>query len=276
MSAEIYYFSGTGNSLHVAKELQKRLPDSVLIPMVKLFDADGIKVNGETAGFVFPIHFTTIPMMVKDFIKKLDFSTAKYVFAIATRAGTPCNTAFTAIERALKNKGKSKVLDSYLTLNMANNDSKFDNWHQITEDELAKFEADVQASLDEFQKIIMKNEKYRKEDTGITVPISPALEHIGAFMAGLRGYSGEDFYTDDRCTGCGICEEVCLSGKIRLLEQKPEWQKKSPCFLCYACINYCPKHSIQIESKKYMKIYTEKNGRYHHPGAAAEDISAQK
>jgi flavodoxin len=27
MGIEVYYFSGTGNSLHVAKELQKRIPE---------------------------------------------------------------------------------------------------------------------------------------------------------------------------------------------------------------------------------------------------------
>ena len=37
MSTEIYYFSGTGNSLFIAKELQKRLPDSMLIPIVRVF-----------------------------------------------------------------------------------------------------------------------------------------------------------------------------------------------------------------------------------------------
>lgn len=32
VTTEIYYFSGTGNTLHVSEELQKRLPDSTCIP----------------------------------------------------------------------------------------------------------------------------------------------------------------------------------------------------------------------------------------------------
>ena len=32
---EIYYFSGTGNSLFIAKELNKRLPESKKIPIVQ-------------------------------------------------------------------------------------------------------------------------------------------------------------------------------------------------------------------------------------------------
>ena len=51
---EIYYFSGTGNSLYVAKELQKRIPETNLIPIVSLLSKDIIKTDGETVGFVFP------------------------------------------------------------------------------------------------------------------------------------------------------------------------------------------------------------------------------
>ncbi len=92
---ELYYFSGTGNSLHVAKELQKRIPETNLIPMVSLINNDVVETRGETIGFVFPIHFTTVPMIVKSLISKLDLKSAKYIFAIATRQGTPCSTAFT-------------------------------------------------------------------------------------------------------------------------------------------------------------------------------------
>jgi flavodoxin len=37
---EIYYFSGTGNSLNVARELQKRIPKTDIIPIVSLLNKD--------------------------------------------------------------------------------------------------------------------------------------------------------------------------------------------------------------------------------------------
>lgn len=43
MSTEIYYFSGTGNSLHVAKELQKRIQDTKLRPIVNHLKKNIIK-----------------------------------------------------------------------------------------------------------------------------------------------------------------------------------------------------------------------------------------
>lgn len=56
MGTEIYYFSGTGNSLHVAGELQIRIPDTKLLPMVSLLNKNVIETKADIVGFVFPIH----------------------------------------------------------------------------------------------------------------------------------------------------------------------------------------------------------------------------
>lgn len=65
MNTEIYYFSGTGNSLHVAKELQKRIPEVNLIPIISLSDKNSIEINSEAVGFIFPIYMTSIPVPVR-------------------------------------------------------------------------------------------------------------------------------------------------------------------------------------------------------------------
>jgi hypothetical protein len=38
---EVYYYSGTGNSLHIARELQRRIPEVKLLPLLRFLDADG-------------------------------------------------------------------------------------------------------------------------------------------------------------------------------------------------------------------------------------------
>ena len=72
MNAEIYYFSGTGNSLHVAKELQKNIPEFRLVPIISLVDRKSVKSNGEIVGFVFPHYASVLPKVVHKFIKKID------------------------------------------------------------------------------------------------------------------------------------------------------------------------------------------------------------
>ncbi|MFH1639167.1 MAG: EFR1 family ferrodoxin [Chloroflexota bacterium] len=271
---EVYYFSGTGNSLFVAKELQKRVPGVNLKPMVSLLTMDVIETVGETVGFVFPVHLTTVPAPVKTFIRKLDLKSARYIFALATRCGTT-HRAFLDIQKWLKQKGKS--LDSYFTLNMANNDPKFD--YQVpTKEEIARLESVFQDRLDSIQKIITAKEKYHEKDTQVITPVSSAILRLIPLIMFLTGHvgSGQELYADSKCKGCGTCAKVCLSRKIMMVDEKPVWQKNIRCYLCGACLTYCPVQAVQIKPNRFPKISTENKGRYPHPYATADDIARQK
>ena len=263
-SIGIYYFSGTGNSLYVAKELQKRIEGAKLIPVISRLDREVVETDAETIGFVFPVYFSAIPVPVKNFIKKLDLKSAKYIFAAATRIGTS-HSAFMAIDKILKSKGQR--LDSYFSLNMPGNDPKFD-YKVPTEEEIARLEAVVQKRLDSIQSIIKNKEISREKDVDCTIHIP--FVGILSSLAALIDISKDNLYCDSKCTGCGICEKVCLAHKIKMADGKPEWQDNVKCYHCAACLNYCPVQSAQIKS------HTEKNGRYSHPYAAVEDIAMQK
>ena len=119
MSTEIYYFSGTGNSLHVARELQKRIPETKLIPIVSLLNKENIKTGADTVGFVFPIHLAMIPWPVMEFLSKLDLNSGEYIFAAVTRIGTR-HRAFKDLEKILKKNDRG--LGTFFNLNMASND----------------------------------------------------------------------------------------------------------------------------------------------------------
>lgn len=127
---------------------------------------------------MFPILFVSIPIPVKKFIKKLDLKSSKYVFAIATRMGTP-HSAFAGIEKILKKKGKS--LDLYLTLNMAGNDPKYD-YKAPTKKEIAALESVVHYKLDSFQKTVLNKRKNREKDIDITAPVPSLLVKLIPFI----------------------------------------------------------------------------------------------
>jgi ferredoxin len=271
MSTEIYYFSGTGNSLYVAEELQKLIPGASLIPIVRLLSKDVIETDGEIVGFVFPVHLTTAPIPVKLFFRKLELKSAGYIFALATRGGTT-HRAFIDIKKLLRKKGKK--LDSYFTLNMFNNNMTVENnWVPPTVEEIAKMESVVQDKLESIQKIIKNREKRREKDTQVVSPLPSVLIRLIPLLMVFLDVLGprESFYSDSKCTGCGICEKVCLSRKIKMINNRPLWQKNVRCFMCRACLNYCPEQSVQIKS-----TYTDRNGRYSHPYATAGDIAQQK
>lgn len=156
---------------------------------------------------------------------------------------------------------------------------------QITPEKIARLESEAQKRLDSIQQIIVDRETHRMEDlSSVTTPPSfmvsllpiinllvPVLLPLGKLVE-----SKFDFYTGSRCTGCGLCETVCLAQKIEMVDGKPVWPKGAACYGCFACFNYCPEQSIQIRSKWYLKSYTEHNGRYHHPTISAHDIAEQK
>lgn len=276
MSAILYFFTGSGNSLFVAGELQKRIPESELVPIVSLLERDVIESQAEIIGIIFPVHGLTLPVPVKKFVGKLRVNSNQYLFVVATRAGTWHN-AFTEIDKTLKKRGKN--LNACFTLNMASNNPKFKNFKPATLEELAHLEADVLKRLDSIQKIVVNRENVReKAEDGMISPIGNVTKNLALFGMVLmeRSRANNYFYANSKCVGCGTCEKACPSRKVKMIGNKPVWQRDVTCFFCYACVNYCPKKAVQIKSKIYMKSYTENNERYTHPYATAYDIANQK
>ena len=68
-TTSIFYFSGTGNSLMVARHLADSLGDSELIPISKVIDSE-IDLTSEKIGLVFPVHISGIPEIVNTFIQQ--------------------------------------------------------------------------------------------------------------------------------------------------------------------------------------------------------------
>jgi len=282
MTTDIYYFSGTCNSLFVARELQKKLPGSRLIPIVSLLQQDLIPTTADTIGIVCPLHGMTIPVPVKKFIEKIRSKSSPYIFAVVTRGGTDCY-AFSAMNKILRPKGF--LISGQFILNMATNDPKFEVYDIPTGEELDKKKIEIQKELDVIQEKILNRKIIEAKD----VPLDGLKDHYSIFAAWVMKHLillamrvaekfgvNDYFYSDDKCTGCGTCERVCLSGKIRLVDHKPVWVNEAGCHLCYACLNFCPRQAVQIKTKWYMKSYTPQNGRYPHPYASVQDMVAQK
>jgi len=267
MSTEIYYFSGTGNTLHVSKELQNRLPKSSLIPIISLLKKEKIKANAEKVGIVFPIHALTFPWPVKDFLQNIDLTSASYLFAIATRECFA--TVFSKIDKLLANQNRS--LNACLSFEMPTNYiPMFDLYSQ---EKIDAVESKMLEKLDSFADVINNSGTFRPKDNPIFFGLSHVVYPVITYLFHKRRFPNMErsFYADNNCSGCGICEQVCLSNKIKLVDKKPVWQENVKCTYCFACLHYCPNYAIQIKGKN-----TVTRGRYHHPDISAKDILNQK
>ena len=83
MNIGIYYFSGTGNSLYVAKDIAAKT-GGTLFPIASIMDCDVIKIDAEVIGMVFPVYYNELPLIIKRFTEKLDNIEHKYIFAVCT------------------------------------------------------------------------------------------------------------------------------------------------------------------------------------------------
>jgi NAD-dependent dihydropyrimidine dehydrogenase PreA subunit/flavodoxin len=284
VSTEIYYFSGTGNSLHVAQELQERIPEARLFPILSLVNQETVTTSGGKVGFVFPHYASSLPKIVHEFVQKLDLTGAHYLFAIVTRGRTE-TMALRQMDAILKEKGRR--LDSFFVLTMPSGSAPMVKGYAeiISEERVDRLESEMLARLDSIQRIIVSQQTSRERDTGdklqtppLLVPFLPLLRAVSPLLVrfGKRVESSFDFYYDEKCTGCGVCEKVCLAGKVQMVGERPVWQEATRCHGCFACLNYCPLESIQVESSWYLKSHTAQNGRYHHPHVGAQAIARQK
>ena len=251
MKTTIYFFTGTGNSLSVAQSLCKNLKDCELVSIASIWEDEIIKSTSEKVGFVFPLYYAGLPKIVKDFINKMDFSNSEYFFTVVTSAGDITDYPLYQIERILVKKSNKQNAGFFIS--MPNNYIIGYDIHP-KEKQLEFFEI-ADKKINELVKIIEEqgdriridsSENKRKRKAKFNQEFHDSVNQ-----------NDKNFYSDENCNSCGICEKICPVKNIFLVDGKPEWQHK--CQQCLACINYCPEKAIQFGSQ------TLKTQRYHHP-----------
>jgi ferredoxin len=249
MKTTIFYFTGTDNSLKVAKDIADGLGETELIPISKAIKSD-IKLTADRIGLVFPVYMWGMPSLVVDFVNKLSASD-KYFFAVATYGGSEGATSVQAQE-LLKKRGIELSLG--FSVLMPGNYTPLYGAISI-EKQLNMFDKS-RGKIESIVESIKKGEKGIIEKGNILINI---------FLSGLMyklsmpriHKMDKKFFADESCTKCGICEKVCPVGNIILKDGIPSWNQK--CEQCLACLQWCPVSAIQ-----YGKA-TIGRRRYHHP-----------
>lgn len=125
METEIYYFSGTGNSLSIARDLAK-ITNGKLIPIASVIGKESIDIKSERFGIVFPCYLAQqfgIPLIVENFVSRLTNISSKYIFAICTCGGFENVNALPTLKRLnrlIKLKGGKLTAEFSVKLPMNN------------------------------------------------------------------------------------------------------------------------------------------------------------
>ena len=256
MKSTIYYFSGTGNSLDIAKKIGAAVePQAELISIARLIQETEIHEESDIVGFVFPIYMGDAPWVVKDFVKKTRFLADPYIYAVATYNGNQRNCL--PIFRGLI-EIRSQILALGETILMPGN-------AKISSPEAN--EKRLNASEEECQTIAQKINS--KAKATILPDVTMAKNEILGSPRKKLNLAFTQFKVSSLCNSCGTCQRICPMCNVELQEGKPIWKKQ--CAACLACFHWCPKKAIT-----FRLPFLGNRPRYHHPDITIKDIAAQQ
>lgn len=239
---KIFYFTGTGNSLYVAKEIGGELHS---IP--KMLKENILNFEDDAIGFVFPCYCFGLPRIVSDFLKKSKF-TANYFFAVMTY-GKMAASGLNHIEEIAKKSGikfdytnEILMIDNYLPL--------FDIIDELNTEKNKNTDENLKNIV-----IDITNKKNYLTRKGLfSVFVSKIIHTTYKFL-----YSNNDkqFIVNNNCEACRICEKVCPKNNIIFKNDRPQFQHN--CDSCLACIHHCTKTAIHLKGEKSPKRFINKN-----------------
>lgn len=255
MKNEIYYFTGTGNSLATARKLAALLDESRLHSIPQALAAD-TPPEGSRLIIVCPIYMHYIPHMVVRFIRGIE---AAESVAVILSGGGEIGGGVGRLKALFRKQGLPLTLVANLPM-----PSNYTPYGATPEDKKKEILRQADDQIEKIAGQIQRGESsLHKNPKALAQSLFPGiLYRMGwSFIPQMdRGFSVED-----GCTQCGLCARVCPAGNITLTEGKPQWQGR--CEQCFACLQLCPVEAIQYGKK------TRGVPRYRHPDVSAADLT---
>lgn len=262
MNTELYYFSGTGNSLYICKALKAHLEsihdESVsIIPVAILNDSKKVNSNADRIGIVYPTYDLDAPKIVKRFAKKLAVSGTPYVFLYISSGGVPGNSAY-SIKKML-NKNNIAISNAFSA---------------IYPDNSVVFPISAEENINK----ISFSKKQHKKDAETIYSLDTQLNNslcnfsLKSYLTGklydiitLNYYGFKKIKASSACNSCGLCASVCPAKNIDIINGNPIC--KENCEMCFACIHICPMQALH-----YKRMPIRDNYQYRHPDITVKEI----
>lgn len=229
MKETVFYFTATGNSLYVAKQLEET-PISIA---QKIHEKQKV-YQAEKIGVVCPVFGHQVPTLVKEFLENATFETP-YFYMILTY-GNRHGGATELAEKMLKERN---ITPAYMNVLLM-----VDNF-------LPGFDMNQQKTLDkkveEHMKMIQEDIKNCRH---YMPPVTDAHRAVHKEYLKRMAKMPKDMWLNlyritEECIGCEICTKVCPKGCFTMQGQRSVWHSKG-CITCMACIHGCPMMAIQM------------------------------
>ena len=298
--ATIYTFSGTGNSLAVARDIAAEI-DGRLVPIpavmtretgqaesrpaesgASMEPEETVRPETEVVGLVFPVYFEPhggLPQIIKRFAAKLAGLESRYIFALCTY-GSASVAALDSLADLIRSRGGR--LSAGFTVNMPENiypafarrrhARMFETWRSRVDDVCARIRRREAVELHLPNLLVGRAYGLVRR---VARPVLPLLRGVAIGQlqriaeSPLEDYDeliplvDHGFRVDERCNRCGVCVDVCPVNNIRMTDAGPSWMHR--CEFCLACLHWCPRHAIG--SRAVMSPLS-----YHHPEVRLSDM----
>ena len=242
MRNRVFYFTGSGNSLAIARSLAEGLGETEVLPIAKsLGGFEG--TTEERIGIVSPVYSWGPPRMVAEFLKRFRTEPSQYVFAVSHCSGT-YGATLRRIKRSLRSVG-SRLSAGFVVR------------HDVHVLQPGGDEIGVIRFAQRLNKVVPSTFSEREDEllhaigskvdheievSNWTSAMFGQLMHPGAMMGFKRQDKG--FTANDACVSCGICTRICPRKNIHLVDGRPTWHQD--CEACNACILWCPQTAIRL------------------------------
>ena len=244
----VFYFSGTGNSALVARQIAESLGDEMVSinqclkeKETKIFRAE------EPLIFVAPTYAWQMPKVVHRWIQESGFQDRQKAYFVLTCAGSIGNAAAYAKKLCLE---KNLLFCGLAPVIMPNN-------YVALSDTPDKKECDeilekAREQTDELIALIQQDRPFPESHASFKEKMSSGPVNTLYYSLFVHD---QGFAATDACVSCGKCQKRCPLDNISMENGRPLW--KGNCTHCMACIGGCPAEAIEYKksSKNRRRYY---------------------
>lgn len=240
----ILYFSGTGNTEYLAKNLSQILEDEVVDLFSYIKNNKNKDFHSEKPLILLsPIYGWRLPRFLSRYLKKCKFSFNRDIYVIVNY-GDSAGNADKYIREDIKTLGLNykglygiKMPENYLMLFNLDSDETNRNVVKSAKDEILKA-----------GNIILENKNFNKPKIGL---IDRFLSSVVNSVFYKFIVKDSKFYYTDKCISCGACKDFCVLNNITYENGFPKWNGR--CTHCTSCISKCPTCAIEYGKKTVGK-----------------------
>lgn len=238
----IFCFSGTGNSLWVARQLAKELNDEIITIGKEPLNCRYVGAVNERIIWVFPIYSWGLPPVVKHFMTNswLEFDGLLFQHYMVCTCGDDIGLAHKQWRKIIQKRRWNAR--STFSVQMPNTYTLMKGFDVDSHEIVTRKLTNALTRVGEIAQQIKHGAILPATDdvtTGSWAWVKTRIIYP-YFMRFCM--SPKPFHATHDCIGCSRCARECLMQNITMINDRPHWGNN--CTMCLRCYHTCSQHAI--------------------------------